>query len=283
MILVTGAAGKTGRQVIRRLADSGTAVRALVRAPEQLEPLLELGAREAMAGDLLEVDDVARAMDGVRAVYHICPNVHPREIEMGDLAISAALAARVGHFVFHSVLYPGVEAMPHHWLKHRVERKLERSGLSFSILQPCAYMQNLSAHVPGMTVRGRLEVAYSVAAKFSLVDLRDVAAAAVAVLTEPGHDGHTYQLCGPEALSHTEMARTFESALGRSVEAVSIDPAEWERKARFGGLGDYAADALVQMFRWYDRSGFVGSSEDLESLLARPANSFADFVAEMIA
>jgi NAD(P)H dehydrogenase (quinone) len=235
-----------------------------------------------MAGDLLEVDDVSRAMDGVRAVYHICPNVHPRETEMGDLAISAALAAQVGHFVFHSVLYPGVEAMPHHWLKHRVERKLERSGLSFSILQPSAYMQNLSVHLPEMVEHGTLEVPYDVEANLSVVDLRDVAEAAATVLMQPGHEGRTYELSGPAPLSHTQMARAFESALGRPVEAVSIDPAEWERKARSSGLGEYAVDALMQMFRWYDRNGFVGSSEDLESLLARPANSFADFVAEVI-
>ena len=283
MILVTGAAGKTGRRVVQRLADTGTEVRAMLHTPEQLEPLLELGAREVMVGDLQTVDDVSRAMDGVRTVYHICPNVHPREIEIGERAIAAALAAGVDRFVFHSVLHPGVEAMPHHWLKHQVERKLARSGLSFSILQPCAYMQNLSAHVPRMTVHGRLEVPYDVGAEFSLVDLRDVAAAATTVLTQSGHEGRTYELCGPEPLSHTRLARTFESALGRPVEAVSSDPAEWEKKARSSGLSDYAVDALMKMFRWYDRNGFVGSPEDLESLLARPATSFADFVAEVIA
>ncbi|MBT8462435.1 MAG: NmrA family NAD(P)-binding protein, partial [Gemmatimonadetes bacterium] len=276
MILVTGAAGKTGRHVIRRLGDMGTEVRALVRTPEQIGPLLDSGARAAVPGDLLKAEDVSRAFDGVRAVYHICPNIHPREVEIGDVMIAAARTAGVDRFVFHSVLLPDVEAMPHHWLKFQVERRLAESGLSFSILRPCAYMQNLSVHVPQMTQRGRLEVPYDVEAKFSLVDLRDVAECAATVLTEPGHEGRTYGLCGPEAISHTFMARAFESALGRPVDAVSVDPAAWERKARSSGLGDYAVDALTQMFRWYDRNGFVGSSEDLESLLARPAHSFAD-------
>ena len=278
MILVTGAAGKTGRRVIRRLADTGTEVRAMVHAPEQVEPLLALGAREAVAGDLQEVADISRAMDGVRAVYHICPNVHPREVEIGDLAIGAAIAAGVDRFVFHSVLYPDVEAMPHHWLKFQVEQKLRECGLAFTILQPCAYMQNVLAQIRGMKESGKLEVPYDVGVKFSIVDLGDVAAAAATVLLEPGHEGSTYELCGSEPISHRRMARAFESALGRSVEAVAVDPADWGRKARSSGLADSAVDSLMRMFRWYDRNGFTGSSTDLESLLSRPSTSFAEFV-----
>lgn len=278
MILVTGAAGKTGREVIRHLAATGTDVRGMVRTPSQVEPVLTLGAREAMAGDLLDPTDVTRAMEDVQAVYYICPNVHPREAEIGDVAISAALAAGVDRFVFHSVLYPDVEAMPHHWRKYTVELHLRESGLGFSILQPCAYMQNLLAQLPGIRNRGELEVPYDVGAKFSLVDLRDVAMAATAVLTGPGHDGRTYELCGPHPLSHTQMARAFESALGRPVRAVAVDPEHWERKARSSGLGDYAVDALLRMFRWYDSHDFVGSSADLESILTKPSTPFADFV-----
>ena len=64
--------------------------------------------------------------------------------------------------------------------------------------------------------------------------------------------------------------------------AVASDPADWEKKARSSGLEDYAIDALLKMFLWYDRNGFTGSSTDLESLLARPSTSFAAFVQEAI-
>ena len=283
MILVTGAAGKTGRQLIRRLADTGAEVRALVRTPEQVEPLLALGAREAVTGDLLEVADVSAAMEGVRAVYHICPNVHPGELEIGGLAIEAAAAAGLDRFVFHSVLYPDVEAMPHHWLKFRVEQKLRASGLTSTILRPCAYMQNLLAYLPAMRDRGRLAVPFSVLAAFTLVDLRDVASAAAKVLLGAGHEGRTYDLCGPEALSHTRMAGLFESALGRPVEALGVDSSEWEEEARVSGLSEYAIDALRRMFLWYDRHGFAGGCGDLESLPERPASPLADFVREVTA
>ena len=283
MILVTGAAGKTGREVIRRLADADAEVRALVRTPEKVEPLLALGAREACVGDLLEFADVSRAMEGVRAVYHICPNVHPGEVEIGGLAIEAAIAARVNRFVFHSVLYPDVEAMPHHWLKYRVEQKLRESGLAFTILRPCAYMQNLLAYLPAMRGHGRLAVPFGVLASFTLVDLRDVATAAAQVLLNAGHERCTYDLCGPEALSHTRVAGLFGSALERPVEAVGVDSSEWEDEARVSGLSEYAIEALRRMFLWYDQHGFAGGSGDLESLLDRPASPLADFICEVTA
>jgi uncharacterized protein YbjT (DUF2867 family) len=278
VILVTGAAGKTGREVIRRLSDAGADVRAMVRAEEQVGSLLALGAREGLAGDLLGAADVTRAVDGVRAVYHVCPNVHPREVEIGDVAIAAAINAGVDHFVFHSVLNPDVEAMPHHWLKHRVEQRLQASGLRFTILRPCAYMQNVLPQIPAVTKYGRLEVPYDVDSEFSVVDLGDVAATAAAVLLEPGHEGRTYELCGPVPLSHRHMAVALGAALGQPVEAVAADLSGWQARVRSAGLSPYAIDALTRMFHWYDAHDFVGSPSDLEGLLGRPAGSFEDFV-----
>ena len=144
-------------------------------------------------------------------------------------------------------------------------------------------MQNLLAYLPAMRDRGRLAVPFSVLAAFTLVDLRDVASAAAKVLLGAGHEGRTYDLCGPEALSHTRMAGRFESALGRPVEALGVDSSEWEEEARVSGLSEYAIDALRRMFLWYDRHGFAGGCGDLESLLERPASPLADFVREVTA
>jgi D-arabinose 1-dehydrogenase-like Zn-dependent alcohol dehydrogenase len=90
MILITGAAGKTGRALIQALAPKGVPVRALVRRPEQAEKVLALGAAEAQIGDLCQPDTVFRAAAGVQAVYHIPPNMHPDEITLGQTALSAA-------------------------------------------------------------------------------------------------------------------------------------------------------------------------------------------------
>src|SRR4030066_1973316 len=115
MILVTGASGKTGQAVVAALARSGAPTRALVRRPSQIEMMTHLGAREGMAADLRLTPELRRAAEGIHAVYHICPNVSPDEIEIGRSVIAAAKEAGVEHFVLHSVLHPQTEQMPHHW------------------------------------------------------------------------------------------------------------------------------------------------------------------------
>ena len=127
MILVTGAAGKTGQAVIRALAFRGGAVRALAHKPEQVEYLRSLGAQEVLVGDMHSQVFFEQATRGVQAVYHICPNVDPYETVIGAFAIQSARHAGVEHFVYHSVLHPQAENMPHHWKKLRVEELLLES------------------------------------------------------------------------------------------------------------------------------------------------------------
>ncbi|MBI3362221.1 MAG: NmrA family NAD(P)-binding protein, partial [Chloroflexi bacterium] len=141
MILLTGAAGKTGRAVIRALTAKGQAVRAFVHREEHISSVTQSSASEAAVGDMRDAEAVRRAMQGVRAVYHICPNVNPEEVVIGNCVIGAARAAGVERFVYHSVLHPQTEAMPHHWNKLRVEEALFESGLPFTALQPAPYMQ----------------------------------------------------------------------------------------------------------------------------------------------
>ena len=278
MILVTGAAGKTGRAVIRALTAKGEAVRALVHRPEQVRPVKEIGAREVVVGDMCVQTTMDEAAQGIQAVYHICPNVSPDEVAIGQAAIVAARSAGVKHFVYHSVLHPQVEAMPHHWRKLRVEEQLFESGLSYTILQPAAYMQNVLAHWDQIIEQGIYPVPYAVETRLSMVDLEDVAEAAAVVLTEPGHVGAIYELVGTKAMSQTEIATILGQHLGLPVRAEAVPLETWERRTRESGLGDYQVEALVKMFRYYQRYGFWGNPRVLGWLLGRPPTTFAAFV-----
>ena len=278
MILVTGAAGKTGRAVIRALLARGEAIRALVHRPDQIRTVEELGAREVVGGDMRAQATMDRAAQGTRAIYHICPNVHPEEVAIGRTAIAAARSAGVQHFVYHSVLHPQVEAMPHHWLKMRVEEQLFQSGLSYTILQPAAYMQNVLAQWEHVLERGVYSVPYSAETRLGMVDLEDAAEAAAIVLTEPGHEGATYELASAEALTQTEVAAILNQQLGRPVRAEAVPLEVWEKRARESGLGDYQVETLVKMFQYYERHGFWGNPCVLSWLLGRPTTTFADFV-----
>ena len=278
MILVTGAAGKTGRAVIRALAAKGEAVRALVYRPEQARTVEALGAQQVVVGDMRLQATMDRVAEGVRAIYHICPNVSPDEVAIGRVVIAAARSAGVKHLVYHSVLHPQVEAMPHHWQKLRVEEQLFESGLSYTILQPAAYMQNVWAYWGQITGQGVYPVPYAVETRLGMVDLEDVAEAAAVVLTEPGHAGATYELAGAEVLSQAEVATILGQQLGHPVRAETVPLEAWERRARASGLGDYQVETLAKMFRYYERYGFWGNPRVLGWLLGRPPTTFAAFV-----
>jgi NAD(P)H dehydrogenase (quinone) len=277
-ILVTGAAGKTGQAVIQALAATGATVRALVRRPEQATLVRKPGAAEVVIGDVEEQHTIAGAMEGVRAVYHICPNMHPHEIAIGDLMIELAKRSGIEHFAYHSVLHPQAESMPHHWAKLRVEERLFQSGIPFTILQPAAYMQNLLAQWERILGEGIYPVPYNAEARISLVDLADVGEAAAIVLTQPGHQYAIYELCGTLPLSQNEVAATIERQIGRDVRVQVMALFPWQEQARRSGLGDHQIDTLSAMFRYYDAFGLAGNSHVLGWLLGRPTTTLAAFI-----
>ncbi len=278
MILVTGAAGKTGLSIVKSLKLRGCDVRAFVRRDSQVQQAAAAGAAEAVVGDLLDEEFVYQSMRGVRKVYHICPNVSPDEITIGRLVIEASKRNEVEHFVYHSVLHPQVEKMPHHWLKMRVEEELFESNLPFTILQPAPYMQNILAGWSEIVSKGEYSVPYRKETRISMVDLEDVSQAAAVILTTSGHLGAVYELSGPDTLSQTAIAAILSERLGITVKVKVIDRLEWERAARNRGLAGYQVEALLKMFEYYERFGLVGNSTVLNCILGRPSSTFSEFV-----
>jgi len=298
MILVTGAGGKTGRAVLRALSSEAgpvrspnaeaspvgaltveaNPVRALVHREDQTPAAVTDGASEVVVGDMRVAETMAEATRGARAVYHIPPNMAPDEVAILETVINGALAAGVEHFVYHSVLHPQTEAMPHHWQKMRAEERLLESGLPVTILQPAVYMQNALAQRTRIVEEGIYPVPYAADAGVIMVDLEDVARVAAIVLTEPGHEGATYELCGREILSPEEIAETFTRFLGRPVRVEVVALEAWAASAREAGLGDYQIETLLAMFTYYERYGLVGNSKVLEWILGRPAVGFEAFV-----
>lgn len=289
MILITGAAGKTGKAILRALTKRGQLVKALVFRAEQVQEVEGLGAKGVLVGDMRSQDILEKAMQGVNSVYHICPNVHPDETTIGEKIIDAALANKITHFVYHSVLHPQIEAMPHHWNKMRVEELLFESGLSYTILQPAVYMQNILVNWETIIETGKYIIPYAVETRISMVDLEDVALAAAIILMEnywnegkPLYHAATYELVGTPALSQIEVAAILSQQLGRPVIAESLPVDSWERQARASGMGDYQVDTLAKMFTYYEKYGFLGDSHILGWILNRPATGLDAFVKRTI-
>jgi len=195
VILVTAAAGRTGRSLIPALVRKGHTVRAF-DVTSEVERLTDLGAAETIVGDMLDPRAVAAAVDGVEAVIHIGPPMHPREAEMGHAVVAASRRAGVAHFVQFSVTHPQLEPLLNHQAKLAVERMVLLSRIPFTILQPMHYMQNIN--VTRVVERGVLTQPYALDTPLAHVDLEDVTEVAALVVTEAKHQYATYELCGDD-------------------------------------------------------------------------------------
>jgi NAD(P)H dehydrogenase (quinone) len=278
MILVTGAAGKTGKAVVAALNKRSVGVRAMVRRAEHCTALMASGAAECVIANFEDQEALRRATDGVRTIYHICPNVSCVEVTFARNVAAAGQAGGVKRFVYHSVLHPQIEAMPHHWQKMRTEEMLFGLGLDLTILQPTAYMQNILGAFPGVRAEGVLRAPYPVTTRLSLVDLQDVAEAAALVLSTEGHSGATYELAGTEPLSQTEVAAAIAAALNVPVRAEAETVESWQVRARSSGMGEYECVTLAAMFRYYAAHGLIGNPRVLASLLGRRPTDLAGFL-----
>ena len=281
MILVTGAGGKTGKAVLQALVARGAAVRAFVRSAAHHAALKAIGVHDVEVGEMDDPRAWSQAIRGTSAVYHICPNLSPHELPFAKALVAVAANSGVPRLVYHSVLHPQIEAMPHHWAKLRVEEMLFGSGLDVTILQPTAYMQNSLTEWDRMAGDGIYRVPYPVETKLSLVDLGDVAEAAALVLTGNGHSGATYELVGTLPMSQIEIAETFGRALQSAVRAEAEPVEAWTERAGSATMDDYQLETLAKMFQAYARDGLCGNPNVLGWLLERPPTSLAAFAARM--
>jgi uncharacterized protein YbjT (DUF2867 family) len=275
VIVVTAAAGQTGAAVVGALWSRGLRVRGVVSGARERPELTALAA-DVVAADLRDPASVETVLDGAEALYVIWPNFDPDEANGVPALLAAARRAGVGRVVYHSVLRPQARSMPHHAAKDRVEEALDISGLAWRVLQPCAYADNLDGRLPDAAATGLFRSPWGLATAQSLVDVRDVADAAVALLTEDGLDGGTFEAVGPEPLTAPRIAELMAHRLGREVTAVDAVP-----DGPVPPASDYAAHCSRLMFDHYRAHGFTGSPRVLEALLGRPARTFAEHLASV--
>ncbi len=278
MVAVVGAAGQTGRRVLRALVARGCGPLALVHRDAQVADVRAAGATRAQAADLADTPGLAAALQGVRALYVIPPVFHPREDALVASAVAAAELAGVERVVLHSVLHPWTPGLPHHQRKANAEAALRASSLRWTILQPAMYAQTVLFYVRSDS--DDVGVPYSLQAPFTVIDLADVGEAAARLLLEDGHACATYELAGPEVLSMGAMVDQAAVALGRPLRAREI-PA-WEARAPETWSRSAWAD-LCAMWSHYDAHGLVGSPVGARTLLGREPTRFAAAVSAQLA
>jgi uncharacterized protein YbjT (DUF2867 family) len=280
MILITGATGTIGRELCDLVAASGARARAMTRRPEQAAAgprAPGAGAIEWVHGDLSAPDTLPRALDGVERAF-LLSAAEPRQAELEERFIAAARAAGVAHVVKLSALGAAPDApFAGGRLHARIERALERSGLAFTHLRPHTLMQNLLRSAALIRDQGKL-VAPMGAARISLIDARDVAAVAAAVLREGSrHAGKCYELTGPEALSYAIVAADLGAAAGHAVTYVDVPPAAARQAMLQRALPAWLVDNILDLHACFRDGQWSEIKPATRELLGRPARTFRDF------
>jgi len=273
-ILVTGA-GVTGGEVLRQLAASNLPARALVRNLDRAEPFRKIGV-ELVEGDFSQSDSWKRALDGVAKVFAVTLS-HPDAEAWNAIFLDAAKASGVEQVVQLSgtSVSPSSPAAFHRQMG-RCDEAVKASGLGYTILQPNVFFQNMMREAAAIREQGRFRSAVG-NARISMIDVRDIAEAAVKVLTGEGHLGKVYVLTGPESLTYFDVARLLSEAVGKPIEYEALDE-DAAVKALIGlGIPEPIARQRVEIHRSFSNGAFTPVTNDVENLLGRSPRSFADF------
>ncbi|HEY3202915.1 MAG TPA: SDR family oxidoreductase [Thermoanaerobaculia bacterium] len=258
MILVTGATGKVGGEVVRQLSAAGVPVRALVRDPMRASPI-RLPGVEIVVGDLGKPETLDHALSGVDRLFLLSP-AHPDQVSLQSNAIEASKRAGVGHVVKVSVAGgpdSGTQIGRWHWA---TEKQLEASGIDFTMLRPNLYMQQMLTLAPSIAATGTFSLPLGTA-EVSVVDTRDVAAVAVCALTENKHSRKIYDLTGPEALSFDAVADAISEATGKKVSYVHVPPEYARKQLLASGVPRWLVDDMLILFASY-REGYGAAVSD---------------------
>jgi uncharacterized protein YbjT (DUF2867 family) len=279
MILVTGASGTVGRAVLAEVARGGLKHRAMYRS--KAEAAKAPAGTDTVVADFADQGSLAQALREVESVYLVCSPV-PDLVQLEGNVIDASEAAGVRRIVLNSALGAGDYGKSFPSWHRKVEDKLRAAKLTYCILRPNSFMQNIvTYYAPSIRAQGAFYSAMG-DAKVSFLDVKDIAAV-VARALRGECDGKTYELNGPEAVTYAEVAEHIVKCTGVAVRYVDI-PVDAQRKAMLDqGMPDWQVTALLDLQAYY--TGGQGGTVDgvLEGLLGRAPNTMDQFLRESAA
>jgi uncharacterized protein YbjT (DUF2867 family) len=202
-----------------------------------------------------------------------------RTVEWFRNAFDAAKRAGTPHVVKFSAL--GAGAVDTAILRQHAETDelLAASGLPYTVLRPNSFFQNLLWSAD--TIRGHGAFYLPLRdARQSLVDVRDIAAVAEAVLTGPGHEGRAYDITGPESLSYADVAATLTRVLGKPVRYVDVPPEAARESMLKAGMSAWTADALTELYGAFATGRFGDTTDAVERVTGRPPIRFEQWATE---
>ena len=274
MILVVGATGTNGRELTNRLVTMGRQVRALVRNPAKAAGT-RLPTIEFVQGDLDDPTSLDAALRGVERAFIVAPQ-EDRFIQWHRNFLEAAKQAGNPHVVRLSALGagdPDSEILRRHG---EADQMLRDSGLPFTILQPNSFYQNTFRLAETIKQERAFQLPIR-NGRLSMVDVRDIATVAAETLTSTGHEGMTYQITGPEAISYYDIAATLSKVLGRPVKYVEVpQEAAKVNMLRFG-MSERMATIMAELYGVFATSRYAFTTDVVARITGKPPITFEQF------
>ncbi|MEU2160710.1 NAD(P)H-binding protein [Streptomyces chengbuensis] len=266
-ILVAGATGTVGRQVVAELLDRGHAVRALTRDPDRARTSLPAGA-EAVRGDLTDPSSLAPALEGVTGLHLITfGGEYMAPLETGPEIVALAREAGVRRI---TVLNGGGDTP--------LQDAVQKSGLAWTVLMPVEFMANALEWAEGIRAEDTVREPFTDRLS-AMVHEADIGAVGAVALTEDGHDGETYLITGPEVLSLQDKVDALARARGKAIALTELTPDEAVARWRAAGLPQDVVDFLIDVYGNTPPEGRT-VVDTVRRVTGRPARTFAEWAAE---
>lgn len=271
MILVTGATGHIGRELVRELSTRGAKFRVLVR-----DPAADLPA-ERVVGDFDEPESLAPAFDGVDKLFLLVPGTGT---EHTASALAEAQAVGVKHVVLLSSFQAVGDPVPPMGRWHREREEMIRAaGIPATFLRPGGFMTNALDWLPTIRDGGFVFDAFA-QGRYAPIDPADIAAVAAVVLTEDGHQGREYVLTGEETFTIAEQVRVLAAATGLDLKVRAATTPEEAVRFRFpNGAPPALAEAITEWFTKMREDTIGFRTDTVRTLLGRAPRTFADWCA----
>jgi uncharacterized protein YbjT (DUF2867 family) len=275
MILITGASGNVGREVVKQALAVGLRIRAAFQSPD-IAAKAPAGL-EGVIMDYAKPETIRPVLQGVEKIFLVGPPVRDLATWEANFIKEVRTSGRK-HIVKLSALGGRESVFPS---GHRdSEENIEASGLPYTFLRPNGFMQNLVNYNAGTIRSENAFYGCQGDGAVSVIDIRDIAAVAVIILAATGHEGKSYVLTGSEALTNSQIAEKISRVGGRKIAYRDLPPAEFRKALVAAGMPEWSADALLDLQRFYREGKASRVTNDVERLAGRKPLTFEQFATD---